>query len=635
MNKLEKQSLPNVVVHKRVDLIKRHPDFDNAKKGDIEAALRLTNDSIDINKIEMLKINYPNSIIVPVISIDTNKMNKLPIAYAEVISSITGFKVENIYQINDVSRTNKNAIERLISRAKYTGNVEKGKNYIIVDDVVTQGGTLNELKKYIEKNQGKVVACSTLGYTRYSAVLEIKKETITEIERKFGRDETEKYLKKYGIGERIEDLTNAEGKYICSFKTIERLRIRTIETINGRISKENEGVHKENKMIKKDIVGRIEQLKKDNAEDILKHELNNFLDKENVNGSISTRIKDVEKAIEKMSRKGYTDVKQMTDLVGGKIVTQNVNDIYKLKDLLTKNYTSFEINDFIQNPQNSGYRSLHLDLNIKNQRVEIQIKTPQMDKAQLITHDTLYKNAPNIQELKMPILYLSRNIYDYYTNKNKYFERIDINKIAKNPLVEYIENENQKALGRIKNLDKQRELIDIQEDKFNKARIYLDNIDRLSEVNKNGILGKIFGNPQNKNNNENIKIYKNKLESIGISDKKDYEIQYKDFIKLKDEVVRKIENEQYINREQIKLFNNVRDVVENIEHNEVKERYREIPQAQNWDKDITNKISTLNHFNEKKLSIDDLRGLEKNNQLAKDILKAIDKIFGRDKEITR
>ena len=104
---------------------------------------------------------------------------------------------------------------------------------------------------------------------------------------------------------------------------------------------------------------------------------------------------------------------------------------------------------------------------------------------------------------------------------------------------------------------------------------------------------------------------------------------------MKDEVVRKIENEQYINREQIKLFNNVRDVVENIEHNEVKERYREIPQAQNWDKDITNKISTLNHFNEKKLSIDDLRGLEKNNQLAKDILKAIDKIFGRDKEITR
>ena len=91
--------------------------------------------------------------------------------------------------------------------------------------------------------------------------MEIKKETITEIERKFGRDETEKYLKKYGIGERIEDLTNAEGKYICSFKTIERLRIRTIETINGRISKENEGVHKENKMIKKDIVGRIEQLK--------------------------------------------------------------------------------------------------------------------------------------------------------------------------------------------------------------------------------------------------------------------------------------------------------------------------------------------------------------------------------------
>ena len=51
------------------------------------------------------------------------------------------------------------------------------------------------------------------------------------------------------------------------------------------------------------------------------------------------------KSNRKMSRKGYTDVKQMTDLVGSKIVTQNVN-VFINKRFINKNYTSFEINDF-------------------------------------------------------------------------------------------------------------------------------------------------------------------------------------------------------------------------------------------------------------------------------------------------
>lgn len=386
----------------------------------------------------------------------------------------------------------------------------------------------------------------------------------------------------------------------------------------------------------KDIVQEINQLKTSNVENILKRELNNILDRDNINGKISTRIKDVHKAIEKMSRKGYTDVKQMTDLVGGKIVVTSINDIYKLKDKLAQTYNVFEVNDFIQNPQSSGYRSLHLDLNVKNQRVEIQIKTHEMEKAQSITHDTLYKNLPEIQELKMPIVYLSRNIYDYYTDKDKFFEKSDINQILKNPLVNYIEKENLKAMERIDSLEKQKALIDIQEDKFTKAKIYLTNIDKYNDQNvKTSIINKIFGKDSNNKNSDNIKIYKEKLESLGVRDWNDYETQYNNFNKIKEEMTKKIDNEKLVNREQVKLFNNVKNVIEEIEHNDVKELYRDYPQSQSWDKNITNKISTLNHYYEKKLSIDEIKGLAKDNQLAKSILKAIDKIFGKDKGITR
>lgn len=284
------------------------------------------------------------------------------------------------------------------------------------------------------------------------------------------------------------------------------------------------------------IIQKINKLKNSNVEDHIKGDLNNLLDKENINGKVYTRIKDIEKAIEKMSRKGYTDVSQMTDLVGGKIVASNIGDVYKLKEYLTQQYNSFEINDFIKNPLNSGYRSLHLDLNIKDQRVEVQIKTLQMDKAQSITHDTLYKNSPDIQELKMPTINLSREIYAYYADKENYFETTDINKISKNPLINYIEKENSKALENNDRLEKQRSLLDIQEDKFNKAKIYLNNIDKYSTVDKAGIIDRFFGRDKNNKNSENLKMYKEKLESLGIKDGADYEKQYKEFNKLKDEM---------------------------------------------------------------------------------------------------
>ncbi|MFP4697914.1 MAG: hypothetical protein ACLFMO_04315 [Eubacteriales bacterium] len=48
-------------------------------------------------------------------------------------------------------------------------------------------------------------------------------------------------------------------------------------------------------------------------------------------------MKDYNKAIEKIKRKGYTSVNQLTDLCGGKIVTNNIDDIYKFKNSIESN----------------------------------------------------------------------------------------------------------------------------------------------------------------------------------------------------------------------------------------------------------------------------------------------------------
>lgn len=233
------KDFPYIVTHKRVDWIKNHPSFSYAKNGDLDHAITLVKDLINKDKIEIIKSNYSNSIIVPVHAKEEGKINKIPIVYAKVIGKLTGLEVDtNIYQSNNISRTNKNAIERLITRATFEGEVKKGQNYIIVDDVATQGGTLSELRSYIENNSGHVVLASTLGYTQFSTILAIRQNNIEELERRFGRNETEKFLKEYGIANRIEQLTNGEARHILSYKDFDRITERANEIRNKENTRE-------------------------------------------------------------------------------------------------------------------------------------------------------------------------------------------------------------------------------------------------------------------------------------------------------------------------------------------------------------------------------------------------------------
>jgi len=103
-----------------------------------------------------------------------------------------------------------------------------------VDDVITTGGILNELRNYIEVNGGKVVAVTSIAYAQFSTVFSIQKDTIKMMEGKFGRDETERFIQEIGIGEKLEHITNSEGRYILSFSSINRIRDRVLELGNRK-----------------------------------------------------------------------------------------------------------------------------------------------------------------------------------------------------------------------------------------------------------------------------------------------------------------------------------------------------------------------------------------------------------------
>ena len=164
----------------------------------------------------------------------------------------------NIVQINEPKHTSKDAIGRILSRGDFEGAVQPGRSYIIVDDVVTQGGTLSELRNYIESNGGKVACASTLSFSKFSMQLGIKRDTILELERKFGRNDAEKVIRELGVGDKLECLTTGEGRYILSYANLDTFRERAAEVYRSAIEPDHpRGIEKVEKISSQDMVKSI------------------------------------------------------------------------------------------------------------------------------------------------------------------------------------------------------------------------------------------------------------------------------------------------------------------------------------------------------------------------------------------
>lgn len=218
---------PQSIVSTTINKLKSHPLYPKAKKGDYESAIIVINDLIKKDRYKVLK-NIDNAVLVPIISNEIGGNNAIPFALAKKISDDYGIPLdENIQIDNKVHHTNSNMIYRLLFPPQFRGDIIPGKKYIIVDDVVTSGNSIRNLKDYIERNGGKVVHTSVLGasfLTSYSANLKLSDNTKKLLETKFDIHEFNKLIKTWGIANDYKDLTNAEAQYFSRFSSIDSIR---------------------------------------------------------------------------------------------------------------------------------------------------------------------------------------------------------------------------------------------------------------------------------------------------------------------------------------------------------------------------------------------------------------------------
>lgn len=126
---------------------------------------------------------------------------------------------------------------------------------------------------------------------------------------------------------------------------------------------------------------------------------------------LESRIKSYDSLIEKMKYKGYeltldNMIGKINDLIGIRIVCNNLNDVYDLVKEF-KNDERFKIikeKDYITYPKKSGYTSYHLifEYNLNTNafsipiKAELQIRTKEMDLWANLSHDLIYKRKKQV-----------------------------------------------------------------------------------------------------------------------------------------------------------------------------------------------------------------------------------------------
>lgn len=122
--------------------------------------------------------------------------------------------------------------------------------------------------------------------------------------------------------------------------------------------------------------------------------------------SIKSRLKSPESIYEKLERKGHPVTvesirEHLTDVAGVRVICSFPDDIYRLAELFIRqdDIILLRKKDYIRNPKENGYRSLHLILSVpiflsegkKNMKVEMQFRTIAMDFWASLEHKLKYK----------------------------------------------------------------------------------------------------------------------------------------------------------------------------------------------------------------------------------------------------
>ena len=265
---------PPIVNHTSSAVARHHPDFKAAKHGDFQAALRLVDELVKDEKVAMIARQFPKAHIIYNHKIQGDGINMIPAAYAARFSAV-GMTVEHdIIAVTNVSHTNASDVSRISKRMRFEGHVSKGVDYILLDDFITSGAELRDMRDYVNSQGGNVVAMTTFGHGSFGKLKDIQIDEVYK--QKLGdAGVTDNDLRKYGIASEIGCLTLGEAAKLARLVN-SRAKAKTSQVF-GRMQRISDTCG--------DVQSVVEELSVDNA----KEKLINKNNKDN-NSAVQKRL---------------------------------------------------------------------------------------------------------------------------------------------------------------------------------------------------------------------------------------------------------------------------------------------------------------------------------------------------------
>lgn len=224
------QGFPDVVIHAEELAVKKHAFYAAAKAGDSKAALSLVQDTLSQPAIEQIKclIGLHSPFLASAHAFERMGVNAIPEALADKLALHLSLRVDaSIVQTNIVGHTGASGFVRLARQARFDGVIDRGADYFLVDDFIGQGGTLANLKGFIESRGGRVIGATVLTGRSYSAKLNLSSEQLAALRAKHGHEFELWWRDRFGHG--FDCLTQSEARYLERSSDAERIRNSLVE----------------------------------------------------------------------------------------------------------------------------------------------------------------------------------------------------------------------------------------------------------------------------------------------------------------------------------------------------------------------------------------------------------------------
>lgn len=221
--------LPDAVIGHPLATATTHPDYAAAKGGDPVAAHRLAEDLVTPQFVESVRksIGKKNVIVQGVNSIEASGRNKIPLAVAQVLAHRLGAESANdIAQSTSPKRTSMDGLERLLRSPEFDGPVRTDKPYLLLDDTLTQGGTMAALASHIRQNGGRVAGEVALTGKDYSRKIALSPDLLSQVRERYASVEPD-FRAATGYG--FDALTESEARYLVKRSAPDAVRARIVE----------------------------------------------------------------------------------------------------------------------------------------------------------------------------------------------------------------------------------------------------------------------------------------------------------------------------------------------------------------------------------------------------------------------